>query len=196
MRIPMLPGISQRFLMQPGTADNVYPRLTMSTTSNPDAGVVTFESWKELSIEKANGLSSADLDNDGFIDLATWCNKKLVIHRGGPQATFQEFSESPVDLPSEISECTPVDFDSDGDIDLIVVCENSVEVLINEGGNANNWIDIPIRAETAQQAQKPNERVNIHGVGSLLELRSGLAYQPQVVTGANDALWTRQAEAG
>lgn len=166
-----------------GTADNVYPRLTMSTTSNPDAGVVTFESWKELSIEKANGLSSADLDNDGFIDLATWCNKKLVIHRGGPQATFQEFSESPVDLPSEISECTPVDFDSDGDIDLIVVCENSVEVLINEGGNANNWIDIPIRAETAQQAQKPNERVNIHGVGSLLELRSGLAYQPQVVTG-------------
>ena len=165
------------------TTDNVYPKLTMSTTSNPDAGVVIFESSEELSIEKANGISSADLDNDGFIDLATWCNKRLVIHRGGPQATFQSFSESPVDLPSEISECTPADFDSDGDIDLIVVCENSVEVLINEGGNANNWIDIPIRAETAQQAQKPNERVNIHGVGSLLELRSGLAYQPQVVTG-------------
>jgi len=159
------------------------PKLTVSTTSNPDAGVVKFENWEELSIEKANGIAKADLDNDGHFDLLTWLDQTLTIHRGGPQAEFQAFSGSPLNLPSAVKDCSPADFDSDGDIDLVVVCKDSVEFLINDGGNANNWIDIPIRAEDAKQAQKPNERVNIHGVGSLLELRSGAAYQPQVVTG-------------
>jgi len=159
------------------------PTVRLSATANPDAGVVNFVSFDELSPEQATGISVADLDNDGIVDLATWHGVKLTLHRGGPQAAFQAFSETPINLPSAITDCSPADFDSDGDIDLIVACSDSVEVLINEGGNANNWIDIPIRAEDAKQAQKPNERVNIHGVGSLLELRSGAAYQPQVVTG-------------
>jgi hypothetical protein len=159
------------------------PRPVLSTTTNPDAGVTHFIKSEAMSPTNGTAIATADFDNDGFIDVATWEGNVLTLNRGGAQAEFQPFANAQFMLPSEITGCSTTDFDSDGDIDLIVACENSVEVLINDGGNANNWIDIPIRAETAQQAQKPNERVNIHGVGSLLELRSGGAYQPQVVTG-------------
>ena len=147
-------------------------------TANPVAGVVQFTGKSEIAAGGGR-LIALDYDNDGFTDLVGG----NTFFRGGPQHSFEEVAS--FNLPSDllINFHSTGDVDSDGDIDLIVACEDSVEVLINEGGNANNWIDIPIRAEDAKQAQKPNERVNIHGVGSLLELRSGTAYQPQVVTG-------------
>ncbi|MDA0284395.1 MAG: FG-GAP-like repeat-containing protein, partial [Planctomycetota bacterium] len=159
------------------------PPPTLFTTANPDAGVVRFLESELLSPVVASGLASADFDNDGFIDIMSWNGDSLTLHRGGPLAQFQTVADTSPTLPSEVKSLSIADIDSDGDIDLIAVCQSSVELLINNGGNANNWIDIPIRAEDAKQAQKPNERVNIHGVGSLLELRSGTAYQPQVVTG-------------
>lgn len=162
-------------------------KFTWFGTANPDAGVTQFEHESVFEGQKATDFVIGDFDNDGFFDAATWNSgldkNQIAFYRGGPAAAFEQIFEMDLDFESSIHECEATDFDSDGDIDLIVVCEDSVEVLINEGGNANNWIDIPIRAEDAKQAQKPNERVNIHGVGSLLELRSGTAYQPQVVTG-------------
>ena len=155
----------------------------LSTTTNPDAGVVNVLKSETISQIPGTAIVSADLDNDGFIDIVTWDANVVTLNRGGTNAKFQPFANAQFKLPSDIKHCSTTDFDSDGDIDLILACQDSVEVLINDGGNANNWIDIPIRAEDAKQAQKPNERVNIHGVGSLLELRSGAAYQPQVVTG-------------
>ncbi|MDA1159069.1 MAG: FG-GAP-like repeat-containing protein, partial [Planctomycetota bacterium] len=162
-------------------------QLTWFGTSNPDAGVTRFTHEGLIRGPKVNDFETADFDNDGFLDAAAWKwtleQNRLGFYRGGPNAMFESLDGATNEFDSQIRACETADIDSDGDIDLVVVCENSVEVLINEGGNANNWIDIPIRAEDAKQAQKPNERVNIHGVGSLLELRSGLAYQPQVVTG-------------
>jgi tetratricopeptide (TPR) repeat protein len=167
---------------QKGNGDpQAHPVLT--TTTNPDAGVVNVLKSETLSQISGTAIAAADLDNDGFIDIITWEASAITLNRGGPDASFRPFANSQWLAPSEILDCSPADFDSDGDIDLIVACQDSVEVLVNQGGNANNWIDIPIRAEDAKQAQKPNERVNIHGVGSLLELRSGMTYQPQVVTG-------------
>lgn len=152
-------------------------------TTNPAAGVVQFMKTTEIEAPSAHSTKTFDYDNDGFRDVLTWFSHWLHIYRGGPAASFESIMALKTEFRSSIRFIDPADIDSDGDIDLIVACSDSVEVLINEGGNANNWIDIPIRAETAQQAQKPNERVNIHGVGSLLEVRSGTAYQPQVVTG-------------
>lgn len=162
-------------------------QFTWFGTANPDAGVTQFEHESVFKGQKVTDFVLGDFDNDSFFDAAAWNRNldknQIVFYRGGPAAAFEQIFVMDVDFESPIHDCESTDFDSDGDIDLVVVCEESVEVLINEGGNANNWIDIPIRAEDAKQAQKPNERVNIHGVGSLLELRSGAAYQPQVVTG-------------
>lgn len=157
--------------------------LRWNATTNPDAGVVKFSSQSKLPTPAGSSVTTCDYDNDGFQDAVTWRGDTITFRRGGPQAAFDNVDTLRAELDSSIVACETADIDSDGDIDLIVVCDESVELLINEGGNANNWIDIPIRAENAKEAQKPNERVNIHGIGSLLELRSGAAYQPQVVAG-------------
>ena len=166
---------------------DVRGQLTWFGTSNADAGVTRFTHEGLIRGPKVYDFETGDFDNDGFLDAVTWewamDHHRLVFYRGGPNAVFEALDGSKNEFDSQIEACETADIDADGDIDLVVICENSVEVLINNGGNANNWIDIPIRAEDAKQAQKPNERVNIHGVGSLLELRSGTAYQPQVVTG-------------
>ncbi len=169
------------------TQANDSGQFTWLGTSNADAGVTRFTKESVFNGQTANDFAVGDFDNDGFVDAAAWDSaldkKQIAFYRGGPNAAFEEIFVMDLEVKSPIHACETVDIDSDGDLDLILACENSVEVLINEGGNANNWIDIPIRAEEAKQAQKPNERVNIHGVGSLLEIRSGAAYQPQVVTG-------------
>lgn len=169
------------------TAADNSGQFTWFGTANPDAGVTQFQHESVFEGQRATDFVIGDFDNDGFFDAATWNSSldknQIAFYQGGPDAAFEQIFVMDLEIESSIHGCEATDFDQDGDIDLVVVCEESVEVLINEGGNTNNWIDIPIRAETAQQAQKPNERVNIHGVGSLLELRSGTAYQPQVVTG-------------
>jgi hypothetical protein len=159
------------------------PNLKWHGTTNPDAGVVQFT--KELFTIAPRGryVTTFDYDNDGFLDALLWGEDRISVQRGGSDGAFDHVIDLDRKLDSTVNSCEPADIDADGDIDVIVVCQNSVELLINEGGNANNWIDIPIRAENAKEAQKPNERVNIHGIGSLIELRSGTVYQPQVVTG-------------
>ncbi|MGZ0168393.1 MAG: FG-GAP-like repeat-containing protein [Planctomycetales bacterium] len=169
------------------TKSDISGLLTWFGTSNPDAGVTQFKHGSVFKGQKVSDFAPGDFDNDGFVDVATWNStldkKQIVFYRGGPDAGFEDTFTMDLKVESPILSCRTADVDSDGDIDLVVASEDSVEVLINEGGNANNWIDIPIRSDDLKQAQKPNERVNIHGIGSLLELRSGTMYQPQVVIG-------------
>jgi tetratricopeptide (TPR) repeat protein len=172
-------------LLTTATGDENDPAATVSwnPTKNPDAGVVRFTGQSQLPSPTASSITTCDYDNDGFQDAMTWRGDTITFLRGGPQGAFDNSDTPSAELDSTIVACTTNDIDSDGDIDLIVVCDESVELLINQGGNANNWIDLPIRSDSKMEEQKPNERVNIHGIGSLLELRSGTVYQPQVVTG-------------
>lgn len=152
-------------------------------TSNPDAGVIRFLRPQKLTTTIGRASRTIDYDNDGYLDVAGWTGSTVKLLRGGPGGSFQSDGTPEVNLPSDVVGLTTGDLDGDGDLDLGVACRESIRIIMNEGGNANHWIDIPIRAEDAKQAQKPNERVNIHGVGSLLELRSGPVYQPQIVSG-------------
>ncbi|MFT4558988.1 MAG: tetratricopeptide (TPR) repeat protein, partial [Planctomycetaceae bacterium] len=122
-------------------------QLTWFGTSNPDAGVTQFRHETKFKGRSMNDFVPGDFDNDGFIDVAAWNNtleeKQIAFYRGGPDAAFEEIFVIDLKLESPIRDCSTTDFDSDGDIDLIVTSAGSVEILINEGGNANNWIDIP-----------------------------------------------------
>ena len=152
-------------------------------TTNPDAGVVQFLDSKPLAEEAATGLLTWDFDNDGYLDALTWNESTLTALRGGPLGLFKPAPELTTKLPSNIVGCDVADLDADGDLDLAVACVDSIQVVSNEGGNANHWIDVPIRADDTDEAQMPNERVNMHGLGSMIELHAGLLWQPRVVTG-------------
>lgn len=72
------------------------------------------------------------------------------------------------------------DVDGDGDEDVVAVVSNRLTLFVNEGGNANNWIDVELHAQS-QDVKNREQRCNIHGIGSLLELKAGATYQPRVV---------------
>jgi len=152
-------------------------------TSNPNAGVTRFDDPSDISQSATSGVTTVDFDNDGFLDLLTWHGQSLSALRGGPLGQFEPADKLTTELPSDIAACDIGDVDSDGDLDLLVTCANSVELLQNDGGNANHWLDLPIRGEAALEAQRRSERVNLHGIGSFVELQAGTLYQPRVVTG-------------
>ena len=152
-------------------------------TSNPDAGIARFDAPADVSQATSNGVTTADIDNDGFLDLLTWRGQSLVALRGGPLGQFEPVVKLASELPSTINSCDVADVDSDGDLDVLVTCAGSVELLRNDGGNANHWLDLPIRGEAALEAQRRSERVNLHGIGSFIELQAGTLYQPRVTTG-------------
>jgi len=156
--------------------------VSVSTTMNPDAGVVKFTGRVSPVEEVASGATTWDYDNDGFLDIVVWDGAELLAIRGGPQAQF-EVREGALKLPSNVKNCLPVDIDMDGDLDLLVLCEESLELVLNKGGNKNESMRLPIRAEDDPDPQSANQRVNMHCIGSLIEVATGASYQALPVTG-------------
>lgn len=156
--------------------------VSVSRTMNPDAGIVKFIG-RNSPLEKAvSGAATWDYDNDGFLDLVAWHGTKLQAIRGGPQARFEVVGGMP-ELPSAVKNCLPVDIDGDGDLDLLVLCGDAIELILNEGGNRNASMRLPIRAEDDPDPQSANQRVNMHCIGSLIEVSAGASYQALPVTG-------------
>ena len=65
----------------------------------------------------------------------------------------------------------------DGDLDLLVVANEKLVVLDNEGGNVNHWIKVRLCAEPDPMFKV--QRSNVHGVGARVDLRSASGFQSQ-----------------
>jgi len=126
------------------------------------------------------GVRSWDFDNDGHGDIVAWSDGGIQILRGNPDGTFAA-AQLLADEPQAVAACDVGDLDGDGDIDLVVATADGPRWYVNEGGNANQWIDISLKAES--DPKFPAQRTNSHAIGSLLELKAGPRYQAQVVTG-------------
>ena len=78
--------------------------------------------------------------------------------------------------------CDIADVDGDGDLDVLMTRTGGVEILSNEGGSENGWLEVQLAAEFSHEKQSAQtRRVNHYAVGSTLEMRAGGHYQAQVV---------------
>ena len=128
------------------------------------------------------GLISCDLDLDGFADCVAWGASGLELYRGGNDGRLV-LDKSSLQFTDSTSQVVVMDSDRDGDDDLVCLsATGEVRFLENLDGNLNQHLDVVIRADEGGQ-QKPRERCNMHGVGSLIELKSGGQYQAQIVRG-------------
>ncbi|HND55185.1 MAG TPA: CRTAC1 family protein, partial [Pirellulaceae bacterium] len=123
-------------------------------------------------------LVLADLDNDGHDDFLIVADGRLAVHRGASGGMASEpwkLSEGPV---SGVADVDAVDFDLDGDLDVVVCGAEGVRVLRNEGGTKNHWLDIWITGLD----EALSGRVNHFAVGAFVEVKSGTSYQAKLVT--------------
>ncbi|HJS06627.1 MAG TPA: hypothetical protein VJ809_03180, partial [Pirellulales bacterium] len=107
----------------------------------------------------------------------------VKLFRATGRAKFE-----PVNLlaaaPPAIARATTGDLDADGDDDLAVLASGRVQLLENQGGNANHWVDVALEAQQIKGQQlSPSGRVSPYGLGSLLELKAGERYQARIVRG-------------
>ncbi len=152
--------------------------LSIELTNTPAASVVRFQESKPIHDFNADGIKPFDYDNDGLMDFLAYRAGDAQLFHGLGNGDFESTKLLP---PLDPTGCDAGDLDGDGDLDLLFFNETGVSLFDNQGGNANHWIDISLRAD--ENPQHVAERCNMYGLGSLLELRAGGRYQPMVVTG-------------
>ena len=123
----------------------------------------------------SNGLDChfVDYDNDGFLDLWILNPTKHSIWRNNGYSQFNNQSDL---LPpkTEYGEFgLTSDYDNDGDLDLVHFLDDEKSyVLQNDGGNQNQWLRIELEAIV-----EGNNKNNLKGIGSRLEVKAGSHYQ-------------------
>ena len=129
-----------------------------------------------------------DYDNDGFLDLwilgkrGMWRsrgnNRDVLLFRNDGTGRFRDVSDI---LPSSLSggvHGAGGDYDNDGDLDLFLVDgKGRVVALRNDGGNRNSWLQVRLEAVTTG-----NNKVNIDGIGSKVEVKIDDLYQVKYTT--------------
>jgi hypothetical protein len=154
--------------------------ILTQTTATPDDRVQVLPS-RTLSDKPLTGLAGWDYDNDGYLDIVTWAEDGLSVWRGTSDGRLQLAAGLMPEPAGSVLDCAVGDLDDDGDWDLLAATSKGVVWYVNEGGNRNHWIDVVLQPE-ANPEQFPDLRINMQGLGSLLELRVGPLCQSRVVS--------------
>ena len=116
------------------------------------------------------GASAADLNNDGFLDLATInevsADVRVFLNQADGSGLFDSML-SPVGIGVEASPNAPADFNNDGRVDLCVAAAESEEVSILLGagnGTFSSVVNIPIGTGTEPHGIQP---LDVDGDGDL-----------------------------
>ena len=157
-----------------GGASGISIMLPKRSTEFSDAHV------KELSKSAAHSIHRGDIDNDGRSDFIALGNNGLSFLRGVGKGKTDDQSSL---LPTGISatSVTTTDIDDDGDLDVVLtLADGKLQWLQNNGGNTNEWMDVVARP-VGKDEQFPSQRVNMHAIGSVIEVRAGAAFQAHII---------------
>jgi len=165
--------------------------LMLAETNRPQPGSVQIASVQEIKETEpvsAEGtvLQTGDLNNDGVLDVAALSSHGLQLCLGTAARKAEQtayLKDQVITFPKPIQKFLLRDLNQDGSLDVIAITGNEIIQWQNKG-NDYHWIEVSLRAEQVKgEVKSASGRVNHYGIGSLLELRSGTIYQPQIVAG-------------
>ena len=118
-----------------------------------------------------------DFDNDGWLDLMITGNKKTTLYHN-QNGEFEDVSHV---LPSGAVAgrmLDIIDYNQDGDLDILMIGEDSkIRLFRNDGGNMNKYLNVRLVGLRAGSGKN-----NHFGLGARVEIRAGDLYQSRVVT--------------
>ena len=120
-------------------------------------------------------LVLADLDNDGFPDLVVAGERGMAAFRRVSPTAFKAWQVFGAGTPP-VSRLIALDIDHDGDLDLVATSAGKTIVLLNDGGNANGWLDVVLEGLPTGSG-----KVNRAGLGSVVEVKAGELYVAKTV---------------
>ncbi len=136
---------------------------------------------------KVRDVEFVDFDNDGFQDIFLIGeaikkngNGLLLFHNNG-SGEFTNVSELLPENHYTGSKLASLDYDDDGDRDIVLALTNGgVSLLRNDGGNMNHYVNMKLVGLRTGSAKN-----NYFGIGAKVEMRAGDLYQSLVVTDPN-----------
>jgi cytochrome c-type biogenesis protein CcmH/NrfG len=139
-----------------------------------------FSAVRGLSVRQAEFL---DFDNDGWLDLlvageAHGGGRSVLLFRNGAPGRFDDVSSLLPREPGSARRVAVLDYDEDGDLDLVVgQADGTLRLLRNDGGNANHYLKLQLTGLMVAGSKN-----NHFGIGASVEVRAGGMYQIRVVT--------------
>jgi Tfp pilus assembly protein PilF len=141
-----------------------------------------FEPWAMPGLPQGQAFTpilAFDADNDGRLDLAAaGAGGVIVLARRGTLAAPAFETLTVEGGPKAVTALAAADLDGDGDLDLVAAGESGLHRLTNDGGNKNHWLDVRLKALTSGSGKN-----NLQGLGSVVEVRAGTAYQLREAAG-------------
>ena len=143
--------------------------------------------FKALAQIKVSDVEFVDFDNDGFLDILIAGESKqnkgqgLKLYHNEGAGKFTDVSNLLNEGPKSAEQLVLIDYDQDGDIDIVVTgLDGGVFLLRNDGGNMNHYLNMKLVGLRTGSAKN-----NYFGIGSKVEMRAGDLYQSMVVTDPN-----------
>lgn len=139
--------------------------------------------WTPVPTDGSARLLTADLDNNGAVDI-------IATGSGGSAAWLQDAKGGfqPLASPITSRNLSVGPTNAKGRVDLLGISAGGKPVrLVNDGSRNYKWQDIRPRADfvvrTPEGGAGGDSRINTFGIGGEMELRSGTLYQKQAITG-------------
>ncbi len=132
-----------------------------------------FEAWQPAGLTADGELATVvafDADNDGRLDIAAAGVEGVLVKNRDSNGGFAAVTVE--GAPASATALATADLDDDGDLDLVAAGPSGLHRLENRGGNGNRWLKVRLRG-----LDKGDSKNNLYGVGSLIELKTGLGYQ-------------------
>ncbi len=127
--------------------------------------------------EGATDLAVLDADNDGRLDLALVAEGELRVltqtSDSGPEALdFRLARVTGLPRDAQLAAVRAEDLDDDGDQDLVAAGGTGLYRIENLDGSENNWLRVRLVG-----LDVANQKNNVFGRGTTIEVKSGRAYQ-------------------